>query len=108
VLGVPRDWMPAVGIDRASGLAWAGGYVGDGVGCSALAGHTLADLIRGEDTELTRLPWVGHRWPLWEREPLRWAGVRGVNALMASADRAESRTGRPSRRAALVSRLIGE
>ena len=26
-----------------------------------LAGRTLADLILGEDTELTRLPWVNHR-----------------------------------------------
>ena len=108
VLGVPRDWMPSVGIDRATGIAWGGGYVGDGVGCSALAGRTLADLVIGADTELTRLPWVGHRWPRWEPEPLRWAGVRGVNALMASADRVEARTGRPARRAAFISRLLGE
>ena len=108
VLGVPRDWMPSVGLDRDHGVAWAGGYVGDGVGCSALAGRTLGDLILGCDTDLTRLAWVGHQWPLWEREPLRWAGVRGVNAVMASADRTEARTGRPSRRAALVSRLVGE
>ncbi|HET7311611.1 MAG TPA: FAD-dependent oxidoreductase [Mycobacteriales bacterium] len=108
VLGVPRDWMPSVGIDRATGLAWAGGYVGDGVGCSALAGRTLADLALGAETELTGLAWVGHRSPRWEPEPLRWAGVRGVNALMASADRVETRTGRPARRAAVVSRLVGE
>ena len=108
VLGISRDWMPSVGIDRANGLAWGGGYVGDGVGCSALAGRTLADLVLGTETELTRLPWVGHTWPLWEPEPLRWAGVRGVNALMASADRVEARTGRPAKRAALVSRLVGE
>ena len=30
VLGIPRDWRPSVGLDRASGLAWAGGYVGRG------------------------------------------------------------------------------
>ncbi|HET6816411.1 MAG TPA: FAD-binding oxidoreductase [Mycobacteriales bacterium] len=108
VLGVSRDWMPSVGIDRTSGLAWAGGYVGDGVGCSALAGRTLADLVLRADTELTALPWVGHRWPRWEPEPLRWAGVRGVTAVMASADRVEARTGRPARRAALISRLVGE
>src|SRR5690606_4347082 len=47
-LGVPRDWFPSVGMDRATGLAWAGGYVGDGVATSNLAGRTLADLIRGE------------------------------------------------------------
>src|SRR3954447_13825751 len=107
VLGVPRDWMPSVGFDRDSGLAWGGGYVGDGVGCSALAGRTIADLVLGHDTELTRLPWVGHQWPRWEREPLRWVGVRGVNALMGSADRVEVRTGRQAKRAELVERLVG-
>nr|BFE70872.1 hypothetical protein GCM10020092_041730 [Actinoplanes digitatis] len=28
-LGIPRDWMPSVGL--RDGVAWAGGYVGDGV-----------------------------------------------------------------------------
>jgi glycine/D-amino acid oxidase-like deaminating enzyme len=107
VLGVPRDWMPSVRFDRRSGLAQAGGYVGDGVACAALAGRTLADLILGRDTDRTRLPWVGHRSRSWEPEPVRWVGIRGMTALMASADAAEARTGRPSRRAALVSRLIG-
>ncbi|MBV9870577.1 MAG: FAD-dependent oxidoreductase [Frankiaceae bacterium] len=105
VIGVPRDFMPSVTLDRASGLAWAGGYVGDGVACTALAGQTLADLILGHDTDRTTLPWVGHKWRRWEPEPLRWLGVRGMTALMASADRAEARTGRPSRRAALLDRL---
>ncbi len=31
VLGVPRDWCTTVGLDRKSGIAWAGGYVGLGV-----------------------------------------------------------------------------
>ena len=30
VLGVPRDWCATVGLDRATGLGWAGGYVGHG------------------------------------------------------------------------------
>ena len=108
VLGVPRDWMPSVGFDRASGLAWAGGYVGDGVGCAALAGQTLADLVLGRGTDLTTLPWVGHRSPAWEPEPLRWAGIRGVSAALALADRRESRSGRPSRVASAVQRLMGD
>ncbi|WP_442933636.1 NAD(P)/FAD-dependent oxidoreductase [Micromonospora sp. CPCC 206060] len=33
-LGVPRDWSASVGLDRSTGLAWAGGYVGDGVDTS--------------------------------------------------------------------------
>ncbi len=107
VLGVPRDWRPAVAFDAAGGMAWAGGYVGDGVGCAALAGRTLADLILARDTDDTRLPWVGHRWRRWEPEPLRWVGVRAINTVMATADRREARTGRPARRAALAQRLIG-
>jgi glycine/D-amino acid oxidase-like deaminating enzyme len=99
-LGVPRDWYPSVGFDRASGMAWAGGYVGDGVAASYLAGRTLADLVVGADTERTRLPWVRRRTAKWEPEPLRWLGVNGVTALMARADRTEERTGRPSRTAA--------
>jgi glycine/D-amino acid oxidase-like deaminating enzyme len=96
VLGVPRDWAPAVGVDRATGLAWAGGYVGDGVAAANLAGRTLRDLLLGRDTELTRLPWVGPLARPWEPEPLRFAGVRAVHALYRRADRAESRTHRPA------------
>jgi glycine/D-amino acid oxidase-like deaminating enzyme len=106
-LAAYRDWFPSVGLDRASGLAWAGGYVGDGVGASNLAGRTLADLILGRDTRLTRLPWVGHRSRRWEPEPLRWLGATAVRRLATSADAAESRTGTPSRRAALIERLTG-
>jgi glycine/D-amino acid oxidase-like deaminating enzyme len=106
-LGVPRDWTPSVGLDRATGMAWAGGYVGDGVAATNLAGRTLADLIRGVDSEATRLPWVGHRSRRWEPEPLRWLGVNAARRAMTGADAAEVRRGRPSRRAALVGRLLG-
>jgi glycine/D-amino acid oxidase-like deaminating enzyme len=106
-LGVPRDWFASVGLDRPTGLAWAGGYVGDGVGTSNLAGRTLADLILGRETDIIVLPWVGHRSPNWEPEPLRWIGTNLGLRTMSSADRAEERTGRPSRRAALFARFLG-
>jgi glycine/D-amino acid oxidase-like deaminating enzyme len=105
-LGVPRDWHPSVGLDRATGLAWAGGYVGDGVGTANLAGRTLADLILRRDTELTRLPWVGHRSPAWEPEPARWLGANALRWVAASADAVEQRTGRPARRAAVLDRFV--
>ena len=73
-LGVPRDWFTSVGYDRQAGMAWAGGYVGDGVSTTNLAGRTLAELIAGADHGLAGLPWVGHVSP-WEPEPLRWLGV---------------------------------
>lgn len=105
-LGVPRDWFASVGLDRDSGVAWAGGYVGDGVGTSNLAGRTLADLILRRDTDLVRLPWVNHQSPRWEPEPLRWIGANLGLRLMSSADREEERTGRSSRRAALFGRFL--
>jgi hypothetical protein len=96
VLGAPRQWAPAVGLDRDTGLAWGGGYVGEGVAAANLAGRTLADLILGRDSELTRLPWVGRLGRSWPPEPLRYIAVRGVNAMMAMADRQEWRTDRTS------------
>jgi glycine/D-amino acid oxidase-like deaminating enzyme len=112
VLGVARDWCPSVGVSRQGegGLAWAGGYVGDGVTTSYLAGRTLADLILRRDTEMTVLPWVGHASRNWEPEPLRWLGVRSVYALYRAADRAEARHPagtRPSRWARLASGVSG-
>ncbi|HEX5145217.1 MAG TPA: FAD-dependent oxidoreductase [Mycobacterium sp.] len=90
-LAVPRDWSAGVALDRASGLGWAGGYVGHGVTATNLAGRTLADLVLGHDTALTAMPWVGHRSRQWEPEPLRWLGVRGMYSAYKIADRHESR-----------------
>jgi glycine/D-amino acid oxidase-like deaminating enzyme len=106
-LGIPRDWCASVGLDKATGLGWAGGYVGDGVSTTNLAGRTLADLVLGRDTDLVRLPWVNHRSRRWEPEPLRWAGVSASLAVMTGADAEEARTGRPSRRATLLNRVLG-
>jgi glycine/D-amino acid oxidase-like deaminating enzyme len=107
-IGVPRDWCASVGLDTDTGLAWAGGYVGDGVSTTNLAGRTLADLITGADTELLRLPWVGHQSPPWEPEPLRWLGLNAGLQVMGFADREENRTGRPSKAAAFMGRFLGE
>ena len=106
-LGVPRDWWASCGLDRQTGLAWSGGYVGDGVGTSNLGGRTLADLITGTDSDIVRLPWVDHRSKQWEPEPFRWLGTNVGLRVMTSADDSEARTGRPSRRAAMFARNLG-
>jgi glycine/D-amino acid oxidase-like deaminating enzyme len=105
-LGIARDWWASVGLDRSAGIGWAGGYVGDGVGTSNLAGRTLADLILGRRTPLTSLPWVGHSSRRWEPEPLRWLGVNTGLTAMRLADPEERLTGRPSVIARTFSRLI--
>jgi glycine/D-amino acid oxidase-like deaminating enzyme len=88
-LAIPRDWRPSVWLDRDRGLAAAGGYVGEGVAASNLAGRTLAELILRRESPRTSLPIVGHRSPRWEREPLRYLGVTAVRRIAESLDRSE-------------------
>ena len=108
VLGVPRDWCATVGLDRKTGIGWAGGYVGVGVSTSNLSGQTLADLVLGRNTDLTRLPWVNRQVRAWEPEPLRFLGVHSMYRLFHMADRMEARPGAgPSPLAAFANRLTG-
>lgn len=96
-VAVPRDWTAAIVFDRPSRVGYAGGYVGAGVSASNLAGRTLADLVLERDTDLIALPWVAHRNRRWEPEPLRYLGVNLGRSLAPMADRAEGRSGKPSR-----------
>ncbi|MGV2916542.1 NAD(P)/FAD-dependent oxidoreductase [Streptomyces alfalfae] len=114
VLGVPRDWCATVTLDRATGLGWAGGYVGSGVATANLAARTLRDLVQQDSgqagpTDLTALPWVNHKVRKWEPEPLRWLGVHGMYATYNAADRRESTTHAPdsSRLARWADRVAG-
>jgi glycine/D-amino acid oxidase-like deaminating enzyme len=108
-LALPRDHSPSVLVDYTTGLASAGGYTGDGVVLSYVAGSTLADLIAtpGEETSRTSLPFVQHQTKRWEFEPLRWAGINVGLGLAAWADRVENRKGRESRAAGVLDRLLG-
>lgn len=106
-LGIARDWHPAVAYNPTTGLGHAGGYVGDGVALSNLAGRTLADLVTTRDTALTRLPWVQHRARRWEPEPLRWLEVNAGLQLASLADREERLTRRPAVLGRALSALTG-
>ncbi len=106
VLAVPRNWIPGLTFDRRNGLGSLGGYVGEGVTASNLAGRTMADLIIGADTERTSLPWVGATARRWEPEPLRWLGVRSSRRLLGAADEREDTTGREAKLAYKVSRFL--
>lgn len=107
ILGVARDWCPTVGVNRESGLGYAGGYAGEGVAASNLAARTLRDMVLGRDTELTRLPWVGNPARHWEPEPLRFVAVRAVHGLYRVADRRERSARRESRAATFAGRIAG-
>lgn len=91
VLGVPRDQLPGIGFDRATGFAWAGGYTGQGVAAANSAGRGLADLIRGVDSDIAKLPWVGHRSRRWEPEPIPRTGVQAFMSLARLKDGFDAR-----------------
>jgi glycine/D-amino acid oxidase-like deaminating enzyme len=91
VLGLSRDLTASIEIDEKTGIAGPGSYAGEGVCPSNLAGRTLCDFALGRKTPLLDLPWVGHRSPQWEVEPLRWLGFQTAVALNRSTDRADTR-----------------
>ena len=87
-----------VGLDRETGIGWAGGYVGLGVSSSNLSGRTLRDLIL-RPRHRTDPPALGQP-PVskWEPEPLRWLGVHSMYQLYRIADRARGSRPRGTRR----------
>ena len=82
--------------DRSKGFGAAGGYVGEGVGASNLAGRIMADLVLERDTDIAHLPWVDDRSERWPPEPLRWLGAKAMTTLGNRADRVELTKGRRS------------
>lgn len=106
-LGVPRDWHASVAFNPTTGIGYAGGYVGDGLSTTNLAGRTLADLVTNTESELTSLPWVNHLSPRWEPEPLRFVGANLGLVGTEWADHEEALTGRASLIAKLTGPLTG-
>jgi len=94
-MGVSRSLRPSVNFDPESGLGWAGGYFGNGVGASHLAGKTMADLVMSRDSERVHTPWVNPSdlRKKWEPEPLRWLGIKSARVMMHLADQLEYRGG---------------
>jgi len=92
-MGVSRSLQPSIHYQPGSQLAWAGGFFGNGVGATHLAGRTLADLVTRRDTDRVHTPWVNppQAGRKWEPEPLRWLGIKSARVLMHMADRAEYR-----------------
>lgn len=108
LMGVQRHWRPTVTFDKTTGLGSAGGYVGEGVGASNLAGRILADLVLARDTPVTKLAWVDDFARRWEPEPLRWLGAGAIQWFGDRADRHEFATGKRSRFwGGLFNRFVG-
>lgn len=109
VLGVPRDWSPFIDYAKHRRLVQVGGYAGQGVTASYVAGRIVADLVHERETEHTAVPWVRSIPRNWEVEPLRWIGSHAVRIMYGIADGIEHRRGgtRTSRIGSLATRISG-
>ena len=88
-------------MDDRTGVAFLGGFVGEGVAGAHLLGQALADQLLGRANELEALPFLHKEFPNWEPEPLRWLGVSLVRRMGEVADRAAF-AGRKNRLAAAL------
>ncbi len=104
-LGMPRDFMPTMSYNSRTCIGRAGGYTGQGVSTTNVSGRVLADLITGKQSELTELPSVGHQSPKWEREPLRYMGIRYIQGQYFKIDERAERTGNPPDGSTLAERM---
>ncbi len=104
-VGMPVDWTPAVRFDPATRIAFAGGYTGQGVSTSNLAGQMLAGMISGRTTGFESLPFAQRRSPNWLPEPLRWLIVRAMQGGYLRMDEAAEAGRRPPLYAPLVEYL---
>jgi len=87
-VGMPIDWTPAVRFDPATRIAFAGGYTGQGVSTTNLAGQMLAGMITERQTGFESLPFFQRRSPNWIPEPLRWLVVRYMQGALLRIDEA--------------------
>jgi len=106
-LGMARRFRPHMGCDAERGIALAGGYGGEGVGASNLAGRTLADLMLQRDSSLVQQPWVCplHSLNRWEPEPLRWLGYNAIIKSFVWEDQVLKQTSSPAWQRRLVQTL---
>ena len=105
-VGMPIDWTPAVRFDPATRIAFAGGYTGQGVSTTNLAGQMLAGMISGRTTGFESLPFAQRRSPNWIPEPLRWLVVRYMQGALQRIDEA-AEAGKASPIDAPIAQFLG-
>ncbi len=84
-----------------------GGYAGQGLTASYLAGLAAADLLTDRKSFLSTSAWVRPVPRRWEPEPLRWIGANGFYVAYSLADRLEaaSRSGKTSAIARIADKI---
>ncbi len=85
-VSVPVDMIPAIGTLGDERVVWSLGCMGHGVSLTHLNGLTIAQLLRGEQTELTETFFVNRKTIPWPPEPLRWVTSVAIRGYMRVED----------------------
>jgi glycine/D-amino acid oxidase-like deaminating enzyme len=109
-LAMSRRFHPHMMLDKKNKFALAGGYGGEGVGATNIAGRTLADLILGTHSDLTNMPWVKPNGSIkdlktWEPEPFTWLGYRAISDSFDREDKTLRDLNSPGWRRKLVTKV---
>jgi glycine/D-amino acid oxidase-like deaminating enzyme len=105
-VAMPMDWMPSVSYSPSIRIAHIGGYTGQGVSTSNLAGKLLAGLITQTLTGLEALPMAQRTSPRWIMEPLRWTVVRSMQHALQHADDV-TEAGKPQPISGAIAEFLG-
>jgi glycine/D-amino acid oxidase-like deaminating enzyme len=86
-VSVPVDMSPAIGTIGDERIVWSLGCMGHGVSLTHLNGLTIAQMLRGEQTELTDVFFVRRRTIPWPGEPFRWMASAAIREYLRIEDR---------------------
>ena len=111
-LGITRSGAPHALYDIETGIGYAGGYGGEGVGASNLMARTLVDLVLQRNTELSEMPWayngsLKQHIKRWEPEPFRWLGYSAILKALELEEDVLSNPQSPQWKRRAVNRFAG-
>jgi glycine/D-amino acid oxidase-like deaminating enzyme len=90
-VSIPMDMAPAIGTLGDERVVWSLGCMGHGVSLTQLNGLTIAQILRGEQTELTEVFFVNRRAIPWPPEPFRWVASMAIRGYMRAEDQVYER-----------------
>jgi len=76
-MGLTTNMWPAMGsMGEHKNIFYLGGWNGEGVALSHVGGKVIADLVAGEKSEFTELPFVNKNFPYSGSDPVRLLGTK--------------------------------
>ena len=95
-IAITRDWEPYVRWDNEHGYGELGGYAGDGMTLTYLAGKAMAAEVLDISSDIRNLRFVNRSSRNWEFEPIRYLAINALIKLTDLSDFEERVTKKPS------------